>query len=65
MSRSGREALDTSRRDSVEEALFTYEVRNTQAEDLAETLNQMLGAGLGAAPPRDDAGDTEGGRGDA
>ena len=43
-------ALDTSRRESVEEAVFTYEVRNTQAEALVETLNQILGAGLGAAP---------------
>ena len=46
------EALDASRKDSIEEALFTYEVRNTQAEELVETLNQMLGAGVGAAPAR-------------
>ena len=45
-------ALDASRKDSIEEAVFTYEVRNTQAEDLVETLNQMLGAGVGAAPAR-------------
>ena len=37
--------LDASRKDSVEEAVFTYEVRNTQAEELDETLNQLLGAG--------------------
>ena len=45
-------ALDASRKDSIEEAVFTYEVRNTQAEELVETLNQMLGAGVGAAPAR-------------
>ena len=44
------EALDASRQDSIEEAVFTYEVRNTQAEELVETLNDMLGAGIGAAP---------------
>ena len=43
-------ALDTSRKESIDEAVFTYEVRNTQAEELTETLNRMLGAGLGAAP---------------
>ena len=41
-------ALDESGKDSVEEAVFTYEVRNTQAEELVETLNQILGAGVGA-----------------
>ena len=46
------EALDASRKDSIEEAVFIYEVRNTQAEELVETLNQMLGAGVGAAPAR-------------
>ena len=46
------EALDASRKDSIEEAVFTYEVRNTQAEELVETLNQLLGAGVGAAPAR-------------
>ena len=44
------EALDVSGKDSIEEAVFTYEVRNTQAEELVETLNQVLGAG--AAPAR-------------
>ena len=43
-------ALDTSRKESIDEAVFTYEVRNTQAAELTETLNQILGAGLGAAP---------------
>ena len=42
--------LDTRRKESIEEAVFTYEVRNTQAEALAETLNLILGAGATAAP---------------
>ena len=42
-------ALDASRKDSIEEAVFTYEVRNTQAEELVETLNQMLGTVVGPA----------------
>ena len=42
--------LDTRRRDSIEEAVFTYEVRNTQAEALVETLGRMLAAGAGATP---------------
>ena len=49
-------ALDASRKDSIEEAVFTYEVRNTQAEELVETLNQILGAVVGVVPspePRD------------
>ena len=45
-------ALDANRMQSIEEAVFTYEVRNTQAEELVETLNQVLGAGVGAAPSR-------------
>ena len=43
-------ALDESRQESIDEAVFTYEVRNTQAEELVEILNQMLGAGVDAAP---------------
>ena len=53
-------ALDTSRKESIDEAVFTYEVRNTQAVELTETLNQILGARLGAAPspePREETGD--------
>ena len=46
------EALGASGKDSIEEAVFTYEVRNTQAEELVETLNQMLGGGVGPAPAR-------------
>ena len=49
------EALDASRKDSIEEAVFTYEVRNTQAEELVDTLNQILGAGAAPSPePRED-----------
>ena len=42
--------LDAEHRDTVEEALFTYEVRNTQAQELTETLNSVLG-GVGGTPP--------------
>ena len=43
--------LDSRQKESIEEAVFTYEVRNTQAEALTETLNHMLDAGFAAAPP--------------
>ena len=46
--------LDTGRKESIEEAVFTYEVRNTQAGELIDTLGQMLGepgsAAVAAAP---------------
>ena len=42
--------LDTRHMESIDEAVFTYEVRNTQAEELTATLNRLLDAGLGAAP---------------
>ena len=42
--------LDTRRKDSIEQAVFTYEVRNTQAEAIAETLGRMLESGFGPAP---------------
>ena len=35
--------LDATRQDAIEDAWFTYEVRNTQAAALTETLNVMLG----------------------
>ena len=38
--------LDTGRKESIDTALFTYEVRNTQAEELTETLNRMLALGI-------------------
>ena len=50
-------ALDARRKESIDEALFVYEVRNTQAEGLTETLNRILGAGIVTA----EAPDTEGG----
>ena len=43
-------ALDASRKDSIEEAVFTYEVRNTQAEELVETLNASCSAQAWAEP---------------
>ena len=41
------EILDDQRQESIEEAWFTYEVRNTQAEAVATTLNLMLGGRAG------------------
>ena len=41
--------LDTQRQDEIEDGVFTYEVRNTQAEHITETLNQMLGSGAASA----------------
>ena len=38
--------LDTRRKETIESAVFAYEVRNTQAEELTETLNRMFGSGL-------------------
>ena len=35
--------LDAARQDAIEDAWFTYEVRNTQAAALTATLNVMLG----------------------
>ena len=35
--------LDDARQDAIEDAWFTYEVRNTQAAALTKTLNAMLG----------------------
>lgn len=42
--------LDTQRQDEIEDGVFTYEVRNTQAEHITDTLNRMLG--FGSAPAR-------------
>ena len=55
--------LDTRRTESIDEAVFTYQVRNTQAEALVETLNQMLGAGVVPAPVQEDSGAREDRRG--
>ena len=35
--------LDDRRQESIDDAWFTYEVRNTQAEELTATLNAILG----------------------
>lgn len=35
--------LDEERQNTIEEAIFTYQVMNTQAKDLQETLNAVLG----------------------
>ena len=43
--------LDTKHKESIEGAVFTYEVRNTQAEELTGTLNRMLAAGVVHARP--------------
>ena len=43
--------LDTRQKEEIEEAVFTYEVRNTQAEEVMETLNQMLGTVAVSTPP--------------
>jgi general secretion pathway protein D len=37
--------LDEQRQNTIQEAIFTYEVQNTQAKDLQETLNAILGMG--------------------
>ena len=42
--------LDTQRKQSLDEAVFTYEVQNTQAEELTGTLNRMFGAGRPPEP---------------
>ena len=45
--------LDTRTKETIESAVFTYEVLNTQAEDLTETLNQMLSSGLAGEAPQE------------
>lgn len=52
--------LDTQRQDEIEDGVFTYEVRNTQAEHVTETLNQMLGSGPGSARPAGESAAAEG-----
>ena len=47
--------LDVRQQDAIDDAYFTYEVRNTQASQLTETLNGMLDLALedgAAAGPR-------------
>ena len=45
------EVLDTRQKETIEEAVFTYEVRNTQAEELTEILERMVGIQVAAAAP--------------
>ena len=45
------EVLDTRQKETIEEAVFTYEVRNTQAEELTEVLERMVGIQVGAPAP--------------
>ena len=52
--------LDTQRQDEIEDGVFTYEVRNTQAEHVTETLNQMLGSGPVSAGPAGESAAAEG-----
>ncbi|MCY3814654.1 MAG: general secretion pathway protein GspD [Gammaproteobacteria bacterium] len=53
-------SFDEEHRESITDALFTYEVRNTQAELLAETLNQVLPAtDRGTVRPSTDSDDNE------
>ena len=47
--------LDTRRKDSIERAVFTYEVRNTQAEELTEVLERMVGIRVDAGAPAEAA----------
>ena len=53
--------LDFRQKESINEAVFTYEVRNTQAETLTETLNQILGARIVAATTPEPGQGQEGG----
>ena len=48
--------LDARRKDAIGDAVFTYEVQNTQAEELTGTLNQILGAVLTPGPQASDEG---------
>ena len=42
--------LDARRKEAIDLSVFIYEVRNTLAEELTETLNQMFGSGSAAGP---------------
>ena len=35
--------LDAEQRETIEDAVFTYEVQHTQAEEMTDTLNGILG----------------------
>ena len=49
------EVLDTRQKETIEEAVFTYEVRNTQAEELTEVLERMVGIQVDAPAPSEPA----------
>lgn len=51
--------LDAQREAAIENAVFTYEVRNTQAESLRETLDAVLLGTAGDGPDQSTAGDPE------
>lgn len=52
--------LDTQRQDEIEDGVFTYEVRNTQAEHITETLNRMLGSRAASGRPAGQSASAEG-----
>ena len=41
--------LDAEQRQTIEDAVFTYEVQHTQAEEMTDTLNGILGVATGRA----------------
>ena len=55
--------LDSRRKESIDSAVFAYEVLNTQAEELTDTLNRMFGSGLAGEPQPDAMAAGEGERG--
>ena len=57
--------LDARRKDAIEEAVFTYKVQNTQAEELTGTLNQLLGAVLTSKPQASEEGSPSAGHAQA
>ena len=52
--------LDSQRQEEIEDGVFTYEVRNTQAEHITETLNRMLGSGSAPGRPSGQSASAEG-----
>ena len=55
--------LDSRRKESIDSAVFAYEVLNTQAEELTDTLNRMFGSGVAGEPQPDAMAAGEGERG--
>ena len=54
------EVMDTRQEAAVEEGWFHYQFRNTQAEELIDTLNEILGVATSAPPPGGDGGRPDG-----